>query len=104
MRPRRRDSDRARGRPEFRSPPDATPSRRVASEEARRRFARELLHSRLGGMESHLEEIETQAFLARDHYLAVEDAFIRKLRLERREKLREVAVERLLVAALDEDI
>src|SRR3954464_6034030 len=55
-------------------------------------------------MESHLEEVEAQTLLARDHYLAVEDASFRKLRLERSEQLGEIAVERLLVAALDEDV
>src|SRR5262245_44327195 len=53
-------------------------------------------------MQSHLQRLEIQRAVLHDHQLAVEHAALRKLRLDRRDQLREVTVEWFLVAALDE--
>ena len=55
-------------------------------------------------MQPELERHEIESAFARDHDLAVEHTSLRQLRLERFDQLREIAVERLLVAALDEHL
>src|SRR5688572_30800021 len=55
-------------------------------------------------MQAHLQQVEIEPVLTCDDDLAVEHAALGELRLERSDQLREVAIERLLVAALDEDL
>ncbi len=55
-------------------------------------------------MESHLQRLELQGFADRDDDLAVEHAALGELRLERIDQLGEIAIERLLIPALDEDL
>ena len=55
-------------------------------------------------MEAHLQQFEIELVaILRDDDLAVEHAAVGQLSLERRKEFGEVAVERLLVATLDED-
>src|SRR5204862_3899598 len=77
---------------------------KIEKHDRRRRLGRQLLHSRLGRMQSHLQGIELETFVADDDDLAVEDAALWQLRLQRWNKLREVAIERSLVATLDVDL
>jgi hypothetical protein len=55
-------------------------------------------------VDAHLERLEVEAVRAGDHELAVEHAARRQLRAERLAQLGEVAVERLLVAALEQQL
>jgi hypothetical protein len=54
-------------------------------------------------MEPTLKQIEIDAALARDNELPIDRTSIRQVRLQDLDKLREVAVERLLVTALHEN-
>jgi hypothetical protein len=54
-------------------------------------------------MQPELQRLELESLLAGDDNLSVEDAPLRQLCLQRIDQLREVAIEWLLVAALDED-
>src|SRR5215204_1969747 len=55
-------------------------------------------------MKAHLQRLEIERAVAGDHDLAVEHAALRQLGLERGDELGEVAVERLLIAALNEHL
>ena len=55
-------------------------------------------------MLAQLQGVEVEAVRRRDHELAVEHDLIGKLREERLPQLREVAQERLLVAALEVEL
>jgi hypothetical protein len=53
-------------------------------------------------MKPKLQRVEVETTILGDHDLSVERAPRRQLRLQRFDQLGEIAVERLLVAALDE--
>jgi hypothetical protein len=55
-------------------------------------------------MQPQLERIEVERRALRDHELAVEHAALRQLCQEDVDDLGEVSIQRLLVAALDEDL
>ncbi len=55
-------------------------------------------------MKSQLKRIEIKAVFADDHDFTIEDAAFRKLRLQHFDELGEITIERLLIAALDEDV
>jgi len=55
-------------------------------------------------VQSHLERLELETFIARNDDLAVEHTTLGKLRLERIDQLRKVPIERLLISALDENL
>src|SRR5690606_41746606 len=76
----------------------------VERDERGRRLARELLDSRRGGVEAHLQRVEVETGTPRDHDLAVEHAAGREALDEQRMQLREVATDRFRVPALTEDV
>src|SRR5437899_12197068 len=55
-------------------------------------------------MQSELKGLEVEAAVAGDDDPAIEDAPLGKLSLQNRDELREVPVERLLIATLDEEL
>jgi hypothetical protein len=67
-------------------------------------FAGQLRHARRRGMEAKLERLEVETSVAHDDDLSVQHAALRELCLQRIDELGEVALERLLVATLDEDL
>jgi hypothetical protein len=75
----------------------------VERDEARGRIPGQPLHARGRGMQSLLQRVEVQAAGRRDHDLAVEDAARRQLLDQGVLELREVAVQRLEVAALQQE-
>jgi len=54
-------------------------------------------------MDAQLQSVEIQPAFARDHQFAIEHATLGELRAQRIDHIGEIAVERLGVAALDED-
>src|SRR5437762_3467673 len=87
----------------FRHQVAVTLSEKIEKHDGRRHFIRQLLHPRCGGMQSQLESLEVEPFVARDHDLAVEHALLRQLGFQRLDELGEVTVEWPLVATLNED-
>ncbi len=76
----------------------------VQEHDRRRDLPRQQLNARGGRMDPQLQRVEVERAVPRDHDLAVEDAASRKLRRQRFEELGEVAVERLFVPALDQEL
>ena len=71
----------------------------VPGDERRRRLGGEHLDPRRRRVDPEQQRLELELAVARDDDLAVEDAALRQRGLERLRELREVAVERLEVAA-----
>jgi hypothetical protein len=76
----------------------------VPADEAGRRLRGEHLHPGSGRMNTQQEGLEVQLALPRDHDLAIDDATGREGRPDRIGELREVAVQRLEVTTLDQDL
>src|SRR5438105_1595764 len=53
-------------------------------------------------MQTHLQRLELETLVTCYHYLAVQHAASGELRFQRSNQLREIAIERFFVAALDE--
>ena len=62
------------------------------------------LHARSRRMKPQLQRVEIEPAVLGDHDLAIEHAAVRQLRAQRLEQLGKVAVQRFLVAALDQDL
>src|SRR5262245_12007028 len=77
---------------------------KVPEDHRGRELLRQHRDARGGGVDAQLQRLEVESAVPRDHDLAVEHAAPRELRLERLAELREVAVERLLVAALQQEL
>jgi hypothetical protein len=76
----------------------------VERDERRGRLRRQPGNPGCGRVQPHLEQVEVQALAGGDHDLAVEHAPGRQLRQSRLPDLREIAIERLELAALDVDL
>src|SRR5690606_2312644 len=68
------------------------------------RLARKLLDARCGGVQTHLQRVEVEAVGTCDDDLAVEHATGGQPLEKQRVQLREVAIQRLQVTALDVDV
>jgi len=82
----------------------ATGSEDIEGDEGSRNLRGEFLHPRRRGVEPELQGVEIEAPRGRDHHLAVHHASGRQARKEHVVHLREIAVERPEIAALDEDV
>ena len=78
--------------------------KQVPRDEAGRRLCGQHLHARCGWVDPEEERLERKLAVGRDHDLPVDDAALRERGAERLGELREVAVERLEVATLDQDL
>ncbi len=76
----------------------------VPEHDRRGGLGREQLHARGRRVEPILKCLELERAAAGDHDLSIEHHALGERRAQRREQLREVARERLLVAALEEDL
>ena len=69
----------------------------------RRDLLRQKLHARRGRMNAELQRIEIEPAVLGDDDFAIEHAAGRQLRPQRLEQFGEIAIQRLLIAALDQD-
>ena len=76
----------------------AIPKQEVESDEVRGNLLRELAHPAFGGMEAHLQRVEVERSVPRDHDLAV-DGRVRLQLLPERLQLREIAEEGTAITA-----
>src|SRR5581483_9914160 len=76
----------------------------VEGDERRGRLRGELANARFRRVDAHLQRIEVEAVVGHDHDLAVEHDRRRQRFDEAARELREVAIQRLQVAALDIDV
>ena len=69
-----------------------------------RQLCSECLHTRSSGMDAQCQRVKVQTAIARDDDLTVEDASLRELLEQSFAQLREVAIQRLAVTALDQQL
>ncbi len=78
--------------------------KRVKPDEGGRRLNSEPGGTGGGRMQAHLESVEVQAVRRGDHDLAIQNRAVRQPGPQRVVQLRKIPIERLEIAALDEDL
>ena len=79
-------------------------AQQIEKDDRRGRLLRKQLYSRRGGMETKLERVKIECAISRNDNLAVEHAASRQLGQQRSHQLREIAIQRFFVAALNQDV
>ena len=79
-------------------------AKQIEEHDGGRDLLRQQLHARGRRMKAQLQRFEIEPAAPGDHDFAVQHATLGQLRAQRIEQFGEVAVERLLVAALDQDL